>query len=218
MSNFFCGLCAEVSGRASPEFGEGYGRLVRSRKNVLAETANLLLVPSVGPLNDSHVMIVPKQHVNSFACLDKGGVAESQQLIARLQDYALSRLGRRLIFFESGAGRLTDHSGGCVTHAHIHCVSESGSFHQRLFTEVRLVLATDSGYSEADKEHGYLWYEDADGQRYLCNRPLLPSQFLRYLYAQCEGNMGMWNWRRHANFDGILLVVENYREFSKSPA
>ena len=202
-----CNLCQELAGNLIKELGGGYPSIVSSRKNRLLESENFVLIPSAGPLNESHAMLVPKEHVESFAALSSSMHAEAETLLSTIQNWHQLRYRKRLIFFESGAGRLTSHSGACIIHAHIHCVTASTDFHETLMKEVKLQPRLNNSL---DINHGYIWYRDESGCDYYKNNPLLPSQFLRFTYAQCSDEPSKWNWRRYVNASGMLNVIKHY--------
>ncbi len=210
-----CNLCLEINGTSAPELMGDYGSLVSSGKNRILESENFVVIPSVGPLNSSHVMLVPKFHANNFAVMSTSEIREGMSLLDRLDEYARRHFGSPLVFFESGAGRLSSHAGGCIIHAHIHCLLESEEFQRRLMDEVVFSAIPAMDYSCIDGDHGYLWFKDSSGMTRVCNRPMLPSQFMRYLYALCGKNSLMWNWRRHMNFGGIREVLNNYSELKQ---
>jgi len=156
-------------------------------------------------------MIVPKKHVNSFALLSDDQKSQAALIQRQLNNHVFRKLGRSLMFFESGSGIHNSHSGGCIIHAHIHCCFFSNEFERRLFAEVEFTFSEQEGYEIADTQHGYVWYRDVKGKTFICNSPQLPSQFLRYLYSQVEGDERYWNWRRHYNFEGVLQVISTYQ-------
>jgi ATP adenylyltransferase len=210
-----CGICEELR-MATVTIGDPrYQNLVLNRQNILYESEDFVVLPSLGPLNDSHVMIVPKKHVNSFSVLAESQLDQVKNIAAVLSDHIAAKTGKELVFFESGAGDLCSHSGGCIVHAHIHCVYESEEFQNRLFEEVDFQEGGEGWYKNADSERGYVWYRKADGEAFICNDPQLPSQFLRYLYSIAVGDARFWNWRRHNNYEGVLRVVDNYGGISK---
>lgn len=206
-----CNLCAEVERRPVLESGLAYAELVATGGNIILESENFLVVPSVGPLDDSHVMCVPKHHVNNFSEIDSSQVGEYQRLLDELSAFYADRYGETLIFFESGAGRISKYSGGCIVHAHIHCLMDSEDFHRRILDEIPMNIV-ECVRSAADVERGYVWYRDGKGVNYLRNDPLLPSQFLRYIYAETTSKNSRWNWRRHINEEGIFRVIDRYRD------
>lgn len=206
-----CGLCLEVSGQRAAACGDDYGRLVDAGTNIILTSDDFIVIPSVGPLNDTHAMLIPKLHVNNFSELSKKQIHDGFKILQRLQNHIREKTGKNLIFFESGAGRLTSHSGGCIIHAHIHCITESQNFENHLKEEVKLTPITKYDYSMADKKKGYLWYQDAQELQFLCNSPLLPSQFMRFIYAKFTKESSSWNWRNNINYPCILRVLETYQ-------
>lgn len=208
MKEINCNLCNEVYKDSSNLFDDYYSNLMARQKNILMETEFFIVIPSFGPLDKSHVMIVPKVHVNNFAVISDDKADQVSLIISLLNRYHLEEIGSPLVFFESGAGTCTGHSGGCITHAHIHCVAYSEKFQPLLFDEI--ALSEMKKCSILDTEHGYVWFKNEKGISFYCNRPLLPSQFLRYLYLKSKGGNQKWNWRRNIDIEGIKNVISNY--------
>ncbi|MBL1273087.1 MAG: HIT domain-containing protein [Oceanospirillales bacterium] len=209
-----CNICEELSGSPISEFGEEYNKIVASKNNVIYESDNLVVIPSLGPLNSSHVMVVPKSHFNSFAEIGSEVLDEINKIKEKIREYGRVVLGREYLFFESGAGRLTNHAGGCIVHAHLHALSLCSDFDARIAKEIRLSPVGEIDFfSEADIDFGYVLYIDEMDKWFFCNNPLLPSQFLRYLYAQCNGVDAYWNWRRHINIEGVKSVISRFSGF-----
>lgn len=205
----FCGICNEINGIS---LIKGYDEIVADKKNIIAETNDFLVVPSVGPLNNSHVMLIPKHHINSFAALDPDIRKKGIEILQKLNEFTTRQSSNSLIFFESGAGENIDHSGGCIFHAHIHCVYYSPEFENALNKEIDFKKTKNTNLT-FDTKNGYVWYMNSDYDEFLCNKPLLPSQFLRYLYANANSIHGNWNWRRDNNIPGLLEVINNYKNF-----
>jgi len=209
-----CNLCSEISGEVAQECGPDYANLVAMNKNILFSSENFIVIPSVGPLNNTHVMLVPKKHVNNFAELSTAEIDEGLKILENLNLYVSKKLNHPLFFFESGAGSRVDHSGGCITHAHIHCVAYQADFFNKISEEVNLSAIKAGDYSSADKYLGYIWILNEKLEAYICNNPLLPSQFLRYLYSQCGKEPSSWNWRKNIRPLLIIEVIEIYKNFT----
>lgn len=207
--NSFCGICDEINGIS---LIKGYDEIVSDKKNIIAETNDFLIVPSIGPLNNSHVMLIPKRHINSFAALDRDTRSNGKEILRELNEFIINQSGRSLIFFESGAGENIDRSGGCISHAHIHCVYYAQEFENALNKEINFKKIEGENLS-FDIKNGYVWYMSNSYDEFLCNKPLLPSQFLRYLYSNANLIHGNWNWRRDNNISGVLEVIDNYADF-----
>ncbi|MBY5967268.1 hypothetical protein [Halomonas denitrificans] len=210
-----CSLCDELQKKIG-NVPEEYRELVSFGKNVIFESGGVFLIPSFGPLNHSHSMIVTGKHFNSFAQLPEADMKSARALIDDLQKRYFEGYGKRLVFFESGAGSVISHSGECISHAHIHCVEENLEFEKRLFDEVGFFNLNAVPKYSLDDEFGYVWYRAADGVEYAKNKPLLPSQFLRYLYMQYTSTPEKWNWRRNLNVEGVEMVLERYKTVFKN--
>lgn len=204
-----CNICNELKGDIGSIPAE-YLDIVKSKNNIILSSEELVVLPSFGPLNDSHVMIVPRKHVFNFSSLSQDGIQQLKMLVSQLQDGFFKYYNKRLVFFESGAGTMTNHSGGCIVHAHIHCVIQNEEFERNLFKELELKEVSD--VTSFDTQHGYVWYKSVNGQEYFMNNPLLPSQFLRYLYMQSSSTPQSWNWRRNIDIGGIQSVIDKYRK------
>ncbi|AZE36642.1 Protein similar to CwfJ C-terminus 1 [Pseudomonas chlororaphis] len=211
-----CNVCKELQLGMLDGCDPRYQALIDSRKNIIYESRDFVVLPSLGPLNDSHVMIVPKLHINNFSVVPESKLAQVREILSALSTYMTLKYGRTLVFFESGAGVQSNHSGGCIVHAHIHCVYESEEFERRLFEEVDFQEGGGSWYVNADSDQGYVWYMDSKGKTFLCNNPQLPSQFLRYVYSMSAGDIRFWNWRRHNNYEGVLKVIECYKDILRA--
>lgn len=209
-----CNICRELSTAPITEFGREYAEVVLSRENLIYESKNLVVIPSLGPLNYSHVMVVPKRHLNSFAEVGFEVLEELNEVKDKIREYGKRVLNCEYVFFESGAGALTNHAGGCIVHAHLHALSFCSEFDARIFEEIKLSQVNAEGfYRKADVSVGYVLYINGEDEWFLCNNPLLPSQFLRYLYAQCNNVEAYWNWRRHVNIDGVKEVIVRFSRF-----
>lgn len=212
MNNFCnktCGICNEINGLSCIK---GYDKIVSEKNNVIAENERFLVIPSVGPLNNSHVMLVPRYHVNSFAAINNDIKEEFHSILYKINEFIIGKTNKSLIFFESGAGEKIDHSGGCIFHAHIHCVYYTQEFETALNKEIEFNKIANQ-FLDYDTQNGYVWYMNNKYEEFLCNKPFLPSQFLRYLYANSNSIHGNWNWRRENNINGVLNVIDNYKGF-----
>ncbi|MDP4557290.1 hypothetical protein Q9247_06320 [Halomonas meridiana] len=204
-----CNICSELNDDMV-NIPSDYANIVKSKRNIILSSKDLVVLPSFGPLNNSHVMIVPRDHFFNFYSLSRDCSKQVEFLLDKLKEGFFNSFEEDLVFFESGAGANSNHSGGCIVHAHIHCVVQSKEFERSLFKEVELEEINDK--TTFDVQKGYIWYKAADGKEYLKNNPLLPSQFLRYLYMQSSSTPASWNWRRNIDVGGMQSVIDTYRK------
>lgn len=202
-----CNLCNELN-VVTEKIPHEYLDIVNSGGNIILSSRDLVVIPSFGPLNSTHAMIVPRKHVYNFSSLTKDYSDQINSLISQLKDGFYKKYNKSLVFFESGAGNITNHAGGCIVHAHLHCVVENKTFENNLFKKVELEAVDDT--TIFNTLHGYIWYQSSDGHEYVKNNPLLPSQFLRYLYMQSSNEPQPWNWRRNIDIHGIKSVIDTY--------
>jgi ATP adenylyltransferase len=192
-----CTICSELAGRPDPYLGESYKKLIESNSNILLDTENFVVLPSVGALNPSHVLVVPKEHVCNFAMLPHERlVNEFPQIYYALRNFNQSK-GVSVVFFEHGMGSIFDTSGACVSHAHLHVIANEEPLESNLRNSIKLIdiPSFDLISCLASKEAGYVVFGNASGNVGIANRPDLPPQFFRRIYAITAKNPAVWNWR-----------------------
>lgn len=215
-----CSICAELQGNSESFGWKAYASLVSSGKNRLATSGMFDLIPSIGALNASHVLLVPRFHVGSIACLSDPRFEELTDFAVQLENFSNQVHGKQLLFFEHGAGTDIDNSGGCVDHAHLHAVSKVPNFLTKLRKHCHLTPLPDfhAARQVADTARGYILVRDEAGVVWLSNNPGVPSQLLRKLYAQCQQWPDVWNWRIDPRMDEIRNVAKTYHSFMSARA
>lgn len=192
-----CCFCDELSSGANNDYMEIFGSAHPHR--IIADTQSLVLLPSLGPIAEGHLLLLTKEHLNSFAELDYELRSEAIDVIGSVKSWLVNRLGP-LVMFEHGTkrGALT---GACgITHAHIHFVPVGTA-------TIPLPIAETLAWSPI-KEHnflsvihtnggdetGYLFFENENGEKYFSLSSSAPSQFMRQHVARLLDNP-CWNWR-----------------------
>jgi diadenosine tetraphosphate (Ap4A) HIT family hydrolase len=190
-----CCFCAELAGEHTT-FHDLYPSL---SSRLVDETAEFVVIPSLGQLSPGHILLVPKQHVTSFAGLDPRGRQAAQAAYAGLRT-SMSRSTPRFVAFEHGSppGAV---SGGCgIVHAHIHLVplgeqddaAAPVGPHRWLRSTAATWLAEAAELSRRDS--GYLMWHGPDDAVRLAAASAVPSQYLRRHAASLLGAPG-WDWR-----------------------
>jgi hypothetical protein len=115
--------------------------------------------------------------------------------------------GAGTIFFEHGR-RLKGIEAGCgIEHLHVHAVPIS-----RPIDIINLAKPTIEFQSletlgqladHPASRRSYVYYQDAEGHKYVAHADLLPSQFMRQTLAKAMGTTD-WNWKS-ANFEERLI-------------
>lgn len=216
MDKLRCLICQEIDGDGSGFEQKNYRLLVEQKKNIIFQTDSFVLLPSIGPLNESHILIVPKLHIKSFSTLSEQAELELSEIKQKIRAHGLLNGDKKFIFFEHGTGDNGDTSGGCVDHAHVHAIWDHSKVFDVFVKEMRLVKIPEQIPFKllADVKNGYVYAENHNGVQFIRNNPDVPSQFFRKLYASVDTSIEVWNWRSFFNFKGIEKVILYYQKFS----
>lgn len=187
----------------------------RNIKNcILWETPNFLVWPSVGPLVEGHLLIVPKNHYLSMAELPEELCRELENLIADVRRLFNKKNGK-VIFFEHGsAPECLSKKANSIDHAHLHALP--------LDFDLSKVLREKFGSAEVTtiKElktifkgiKPYIYFESAEGRRFcydISNE--CESQCVRKILAENIGRKRYWDWRVYPGTKVFLKTLQNLR-------
>jgi diadenosine tetraphosphate (Ap4A) HIT family hydrolase len=166
---------------------------------VMAETENLVAVPSIGALVNGWLLVVPKNHHLNFGDAIRrspGLVSEMEEIAARWE----ATFGP-ITWFEHGPKQAGTKVGCSIDHAHMHLVPLGridllAAARDRLgkasFTEI-------SGFSALadaiDRGCSYLYIRLPDGTQWLEAANAIPSQSLRRVIAAEQGRAQEWDWK-----------------------
>lgn len=173
-------------------------------RRIAMESADFVLLPSLGALNEGHMLLCPKPHDTSIAAVP----AERRAALMQFKMEAAARLrdvfGLPLHIFEHGAGRTSGTVPCSTDHAHLHMVPLPHDVETEFLVQDGWV---PSAPIEADvliaPEAEYIYYELPDGRAFLrksTGRPF-PSQLMRRLLSRALGKEGEWDWRADPRAD-----------------
>jgi diadenosine tetraphosphate (Ap4A) HIT family hydrolase len=209
-----CPICGDVARNVDASgVVQLYGQPAL-RHCILYEDEDLLLIPGPGTFAIGYLILVPRQHVTSFAALDRSVLARTDQLCATYANALATRLGTGYVGFEHGAGDEQRPGAGCVDHAHLHLAPapEPAALHARL--EANFVGTVHAGLVElATRPVGkpYILF-GFEGRWRSYDAPVVERQLLRRLLAAQHGRAGEWNWRTHPNLENFWKTVLTIRE------
>lgn len=211
-----CSICNELLGIGKSFEQAAYAEIVKLGQTILYTTENFSIIPSLGAINKSHILIVPHQHLLSFASVSQEHSDELYFIKEKLQKYNVDCSGQPLLFFEHGTGVTQNNSGACVEHAHLHGIFEIEGFHSAILSEVEMANLSNHKelHSRADIQNGYVYYEDSSKTCWLANNPDVPSQYFRFCYARISNSELEWNWKKHGNIASVNEVISYYKYLS----
>lgn len=210
-----CTFCAEVSGAPGANLYYEMGIFAHgARDYVLEETPFFVVVPCIGALVDTYVLIISKRHVLSTGWLSDEERDELRGVLDRWSS-RIAENGNSPVIFEHGSYSFRDKGGACYDHCHVHVVGTERSpatFVAQVSEDVPLVQS-DNWLDSArlaieDGEHSYLAVSFGDGD-YVGNSSGAPSQFFRRHLADWLGtDKGGWDWLVFPERERVKNMIE----------
>lgn len=208
-----CQMCRAAGGDVTSGFASVVGQDALVGDEVVAFGRTLMLLLDAAPVSVGHSLLVPRQHVRSFAEL----WCAKPDVLRIIEESVVSLLTRTItpgvVVCEHGLSTHASGSAGCVEHAHLHFIPVDRPIVDcfRLagvpLTPVRDVCAVLRASDWAQ----YLYLRDSDGRRYIALRDRFPSQLVRRLVAQESGQL-FWSWRDYIDFADVIDTASRLRE------
>lgn len=194
-----CCLCSQIRGDAAndliAQMLPGYPYVRR----ILLEDKSFAVIPSLGPLRSGHSLLCPKSHVSSFAQLAAGEEAGFLAMKARLRATLSLVHGPRVLLFEHGMARSSDHILCTVSHAHMHFVPVPEAFDlgDACGPGWEVFNGSLAALHELAGDREYVLYESPEGESRVLTTEAgaLGSQYMRRIIARRLGDATPWNWR-----------------------
>ena len=154
-----CPICCELKGKCCSSHNKEYSKIIEAGSNILWHDENIAIIPSIGALNKTHVLLVPIQHVPSISCL-----SYSEQKSLLLAKSFLQSFDKNIIFFEHGTGRkYFNNSGASITHAHLHAIviENDEAILEKMFNDYDVEIVEDNFLFTTCKssEYNYIFYQ-----------------------------------------------------------
>ena len=199
-----CCLCTEIGINQIPNI---FARNCSLETRIVFSTDNFVALPSLAPLVEGHMLLLPKNHITSLAQLTSDQMEEFKNLL-KFVCRKINKLWSGPIIFEHGVG--SGKTGGCgVTHAHLHLVPLSSVNKVSLWSliiqeldEFPFQATLFEILDRLDPKDSYLLIGE-DLNRISCRvSDTLPSQLMRKLVADTL-LLPCWDWREMFNWKYI---------------
>jgi diadenosine tetraphosphate (Ap4A) HIT family hydrolase len=200
-----CSLCAELDEQEGRFYPDRFPT-ARHRSRVFERDDRLALLPTLGPLTDAHVIVVPVEHVLSLGAAGSAILEDAARVVERFE----ALVGRVLIFEHGSAGR-GERAGACIDHAHVHLLTlpegvpippPPAEFEwnplPRLAELGDVVCASPS----------YMLFGTADKLVWAAAPEATPSQFLRRHVHRALRGAGSWDWRIDPRIEMLDAIVD----------
>ena len=211
-----CELCSEIVTDAPTVTGLA----ISVSNRICFRSDRSVIMPSLGPLADGHLLLMPISHSTGLAFVDASGGGPVLSEIEAMTEFCRTQLGEPVLFEHgalSGAA-----AGGCgVTHAHLHAVPASKgavphgppSLPGISWTEVQRTSWLHVARTVALKSGSYLYYRDQCSCNYVAGVRTLPSQTMRRYIATCIGEPA-WDWRAEPKTSAVQKSAEVIRQMA----
>lgn len=208
MSEVNCAICCQIAGQ---ETGDLLGKLLKKNCNyirhTISESQYFAVFPSVGPLKLGHVILCPKVHCPSFACLPGAVEEEYEPVRLRLVEILKAAFGVDVHVFEHGTDAKCSHIPCSVEHAHQHFLPANIDIWDALRDGIEwsYIRSDIASLRQAVQGREYLYYRSPNGRVVLALAEKHPfeSQYIRRVFAQALGKPDEWNWRVHPSPQAI---------------
>jgi len=176
-------------------------------------TENFCVMPSIGPLTEGHLLILPKEHYLSYAHIPIVRYNELGQIKSATK-LLLQEVYHCPVFFEHGPMSETLRGGCCYDHAHIHAIplkiDIEDEFHGFGFTP-RKIDKLEGLIQQKDRNMPYLFFENQYGEKFVCDAPIVESQFIRKLLAiKAEKRENIF-WQQNLNIGLVVSSLQSLK-------
>lgn len=172
------------------------------RKRILYETAQTVIVPTIGSIVPNYLLLIPLRHTYAIRYLQTEEIDDLYKCILMLEERFDGGT-----FFEHGSidSKLT--SGASIDHVHLHYLP--------IDIDIK-TLTPEFTYTELDDfksittiEEEYIFVR-VRFRGYWIKAKSLPSQYLRRTIARLFGVPAMWNWREYPFVCNMIATYNSW--------
>lgn len=188
-----------------------------AQESILWEDENIYVVPDLFPLVVGHMLVISKNHYNSFA---NAPISTINCVKSALQ-YLLNHVfcGQNVAIFEHGS--ITENSAGAsISHAHLHVVPINFDLKEEINKSPLITCppqswALDDLHVLSIKRQPYIFFQSNFESSIIYKVDNLPSQFLRKIIADKLGNR--YDWKKGMGgqvfIKRFLETIKKYGEY-----
>jgi len=182
----------------------------------LLESENFKVIPSLGSMVEGWVLIVPKKHYLSFGYLEAYYFEELNELHCELSSKLKKIYNKNIISFENGSFTSGSSIGCGVDYAHIHYVPIDIDIKQKVNDAYNNTLSWQkissllSVKNTIENLSSYLFIEDVNSQKFLCEIDKPYSQLIRQIIANHLGIPEQYDWKAFHFEENIKKTIEKF--------
>jgi ATP adenylyltransferase len=178
-----------------------------SKKSILNKTVfewnNFLLIPSVGPIDIGHFLIVSKKHNSGLATMPLNEIED----FFKFANFIKSKLtSTDLLFFEHGSYDNQD-AGSCISHTHIHVLPKYSDCFSILDSTLDIAYKNFSISQFAEIDFPYIMTLNTSDNSRIYKAYNVHSQMMRKAICS-KKHLSNWDWKADKNIKLIKQGID----------
>jgi len=187
---------------------------------ILFETKNFKVIPSLGSLVEGWLLVIPKIHYISYGEITDVTLLEELDMLLNYVCNIIKIEYGEYIIFEHGPIEENSKVGCGVDYAHIHIVPiklnldliNSLSQETLQWANVESLHSTSS-YTNSGR--AYLYFQDNSKNCYIGTKEDIPSQFFRRIIATIIGRPQIFDWKTNYFLENVKSTYARLKKYKK---
>ncbi len=207
-----CCICTEVS---SGKFPLDYHSSYPLTNRICIENEHFIVVPSISPIVEGHLLIFPKYHIKNLAEIKPNSLNMFFDIMNKSIEMISSSYDKTFVF-EHGVGQ--DGYLGCgIDHAHLHIIPLSYKIADKIIKNISDAFPNSISDNlenillNMNKINSYLLYGKDIEEMYCTSSSQIPSQYIRKMITE-ELNGYEWDWKKFTGKDKFINTYKTIKD------
>ena len=187
-------------------------------EHIVYDTQNFYVVPGTGAFFEGYLMIVPKQHVMSFALLDDLVLKEFFRVLDDIRSILEGIYQKKVFAFECASGRTgAGKHKTSIVHAHFHLAPTKMPVLKEVHSSGLHPLLIQKEDLQLYGEYPYMLYVDQEDNWFMASDPncYYPRQQPRQVLANWMGCYKFYNWRFFPMREKMPIIAKQFRDYCR---
>ena len=203
-----CPFCDEFAGEAGSVFSRLSGGTIPSR--ILHETDHFLVFPPLGEFVEGGVILASREHLLSMAHLPPSYYEELERLMRETSELLHKHYGCRPLFFEHSPVGAGDEGDLLRRSCPPERVSRRGRRPSALGALPHAAVVRMAELAEPPRrDRPYLFLQTNQGQRFVYDAGVVPSQYVRQIVTARLGMFERWHWRDYLGLEELKRTLQS---------
>lgn len=206
-TSYNCPFCIEFDDIEQSIFKQLLGDKLNNR--VVFENDNFIVLVPIGQFIEGGLLLLSKEHIPSFAYLDKSKQKELSNLIEKIKLIIKRIWGLSPVVFEHGPPINKTKGRCCVDHAHMNIFPVDIDIHKTLKSRQHYFIKDISNLSDLSRfDSGYLYLDSPLSGQSVYNGEGVVSQEIRKIITKGLGFESRWHWRSYMGVEEMINTMK----------